>query len=59
MDIDRREIGKKIIKMLTNVPSDRGLAGVRAVPALPGERLLLRPGEPAVPAGEGGQDGLC
>ena len=44
---------------LTNLTSDRSLAGVRGLPALPGERLLLRPGEPGVSAGEGGQDRLC
>ena len=39
--------------------SDLGLARLRDQPALPGELLMLRPGDAAVPAGEGGQDRLC
>ena len=52
-------IPQKKSSKVVNLPSDWGLAGVRVVPALPGERLLLRPGEPGVAAGEGGQDRLC
>ena len=63
IDIDRKIVNySKFIQMLeilTNLTSDRSLAGLRPLPALPGERLLLRPGESAAAAGEGGQGRLC